>query len=762
MTEWRTVERPSMLSVEPRAQVEGDIPDVHVITVRERRVTVDYPTIIQNNVNTDTIELDLDGEWDGMSVVLVLGPCGGATELAWHGEPLTLPSALAEDTGGIDVSVVGYSADGDTRLVTVAAPSLLNVIKSGCTVGEAPGDETPDLIGQLVAAGDAANKAAQAANAAATAANGAAGAANTAASAANTAAGKANTAATKATDAATKATDAAGDATRAAQSANAAAEAAGAAAEAARGNVLKGTLGPAPVLSADDAYATKPRRLTVFGETRQNLWVNPSGTNNGVTVTSNGDGSMTVSGTATSAASVSSADSYIIKPSTAYTLSMNAALTGASFVVTEYDAAGSQLAQHNVSSTSAASFTSSASVARCVMSLSVQSGQTVSGTYRVMLNEGSEAQPWCPPGLNSVEDVTVWQAGKNLLNTFYNASMSGLTATTNDDGSIDVSGTYTGSSVIALLYASGSLTWLYSLAGVKVTLSLAGAPDDKIYIQMNASVGGSVQFSVATTSGALGTMASTGTIPDGLTNLNVFIGVKPGFSGTYRLYPQLEFGEDMTDYEPPNVTSTPIDLDGHTLNSLPDGTRDELHIDADGEVTLTKRMGHVELDGSQSFSWQSDASSSYWESDDIARMNDYSQSMLCDRLPVKAHGYSEKDLPQSITGYKAPITTYPGQNWVYVRTPNATDATQVKTWLTSNPTLLLYQLAKPQTISLGKVDLPALPGPTANVWAVATDGHGNTFTLQPEIELEYARDVTLVIGSLEAKVAALELLHETE
>ena len=209
MTEWRTVERPSTLSAEPRAQVEGDIPDVHVISVRERRVTVDYPTIIQHNVNTDTIELDLDGEWDGMSVVLVLGPCGGATELAWHGEPLTLPSALAEDTGGIDVSVVGYSTDGDTRLVTVAAPSLLNVIKSGCTVGEAPGDETPDLIGQLVAAGDAANKAAQAANTAATSANKAAGAATSAADAATKAADRADSSADAADKAAENANQAA-------------------------------------------------------------------------------------------------------------------------------------------------------------------------------------------------------------------------------------------------------------------------------------------------------------------------------------------------------------------------------------------------------------------------------------------------------------------------------------------------------------------------------------------------------------------------
>ena len=581
MNEWRPVGRPATL-----AQVEGDIPDVHVIAVRERRVTVDYPTIIQNNVNTDTIELDLDGEWDGMSVVLVLGPCGGATELAWHGEPLTLPSALAEDTGGIDVSVVGYSADGETRLVTVAAPSLLNVIKSGCTVGEAPGNETPDLIGQLVAAGDAANKAAQSANAAADAANGAAGTANTAASAANTAAGKANTAATKATDAATKATDAAGEATRAAQSANAAAEAAGAAAEAARGNVLKGTLGPAPVLSADDAYATKPRRLTVYGATRQNLWVNPSGTINGITVTSNKDGSMTLSGTATSAASVSSADSYIIKPSTAYTLSMNAALTGASFVVTEYDAAGSQLAQHNVSSTSAASFTSSASVARCVMSLSVQSGQTVSGTYRVMLNEGSTAEPWCPPGLNSVGaggNVKIVTAGKNLW-----ASKAftdgGITAVVNDDGSVTLDGTSTSSG-----FANKSTVTGFLPPG-KYTLSVDRTADENASFFVRAVVYGTEK-----TLATIRALSKTFTIPVGTSSVICGVQVVKGneVHGTFRV--QLELGSTATDYEPPTVTTTPIDLDGHTLNSLPDGTHDELTIDATGAVTLTKRVGDVSV-----------------------------------------------------------------------------------------------------------------------------------------------------------------------
>lgn len=165
MTEWRTVERPSTLSVEPRAQVEGDIPDVHVIAVRERRVTVDYPTIIQHNVNTDTIELDLDGEWDGMSVVCYIGHPGDLGEFEWEGTPFTLP--VYDTTGSIDVTVVGLSADGKTRLVTVEAKGVMNVIKSGEFEGSVPPEDQPDLLGQILAAKGEAEDAAEAANAAA-------------------------------------------------------------------------------------------------------------------------------------------------------------------------------------------------------------------------------------------------------------------------------------------------------------------------------------------------------------------------------------------------------------------------------------------------------------------------------------------------------------------------------------------------------------------------------------------------------------------
>ena len=740
MTEWRKVgesPRPMMAraaaEVQPLAQVVGDIPDVHVISVRERRVTVDYPTIIQNNVNTDTIELDLDGEWDGMSVVLVLGPCGGATELAWHGEPLTLPSALAEDTGGIDVSVVGYSADGDTRLVTVAAPSLLNVIKSGCTVGEAPGDETPDLIGQLVAAGDAANKAAQSANAAATSANKAAGAANTAASAANTAAGKANDAATKATDAATKATDAAGDATRAAQSANAAAEAAGAAAEAARGNVLKGTLGPAPVLSADDAYATKPRRLTVYGETRQNLWVNPSGTSNGVTVTSNADGSVTVSGTASAKYATVSINTYILKPSTTYYLSIDKNVTPASayFYVLENAASGNVAHYLGGNGTGTAnSFTTKSDISSAIFAFCVNNiGGTPSGTYRVMLNEGSEAQPWCPPGLNSVGDggsVKIVTAGKNLIATPTTQQVSGYngpyTYTMDADGWISCD-------------KADKRAWSYDTANVFATLP---AGTYTAYIQSTEAKGsfrvyasdGTQLFTLSLTSQT--TMHGSFTV-DQTTKIGIMY--KPP-SEMSKIRCQLELGSTATAYEPPNVTTTPIDLQGHTLNSLPDGTCDELTIDATGAVTLTKRVGAKVLP-SDAASWKKDVSGAalrYSTGISPEATDPYVPgSVVSDAVPYR------RQWDHSYTGTH--IIAVAGAAYASV----GTDETAQDIADVCGGKKLLYTLAEPQTIPLTPVTLPTLPSPNITVY--------HDSDVPSDITLEYERDVTIAFEQLAKQVA---------
>ena len=738
MNEWRPVGRPATL-----AQVEGDIPDVHVIAVRERRVTVDYPTIIQNNINTDTVELDLDGEWDDMSVVLVLGPCGRATELAWHGEPLTLPSALAEDTGGIDVSVVGYSADGDTRLVTVAAPSLLNVIKSGCTVGEAPGDETPDLIGQLVAAGDAANKAAQSANAAATSASKAASAANTAASAANAAAGKANTAATKATDAATKATAAAGEATRAAQSANAAAEAAGAAAEAARGNVLKGTLGPAPVLSADDAYATKPRRLTVYGNTRQNLWANPSGTQNGVTVTSNADGSLTVAGSATQRATIN-LRSYALRAGSSYTVSSDKKMSNSWTAGQAESGAGFGVVYRNSSAASQGqtlfgygneltkSLNVPSTAAYVEFYVIVEEGVTVSGTYRVMLNEGSEPEPWCPPGINGVDELSVVTAGKNLLARMGPSlphTMAGITFSDNGDSGIRVSGTATAAAYYN--FFSVSPAWALRITPGEYTASLIGGVSGlNLFVEYyDGVIGGSHTSWLAT---KVPGVSNTGSI-DRPVYLRPFLSVAKGKTVDTVVYPQLELGSTATAYEPPQITTTPIDLQGHMLNSLPDGTRDELRIDGTGAVTLVQRVGVATAptagDGIASFTLPAKSTGT---------QTDMTELMRCDKLPVrKVAGEASYAMVGTTQGH--------------AKNPAITSAATAAT--VAGGATYLYPLATPQTIPLTAVTLPTLPSPNITVY--------NDSDVPSDITLEYERDVTIAFDKLQAQVSATTVREAT-
>lgn len=177
---------------------ENEIPDNHVLTVRDRVLSADLERIVQNNVKTDTVTLDLDGEWDDCTVYVTFNDetaRSGPWSLEWKGQPLTIPSAIGAVVGPVAVSVVGYGSDGELRLVTEAAPSLLDVVRSGYVEIVDDNEENKDVLSQMVAAGKKAEDAAEAANAATSRANAAASAANTAAASANAAAATANGAA---------------------------------------------------------------------------------------------------------------------------------------------------------------------------------------------------------------------------------------------------------------------------------------------------------------------------------------------------------------------------------------------------------------------------------------------------------------------------------------------------------------------------------------------------------------------------------------
>lgn len=172
------------------------------------------------------------------------------------------------------------------------------------------------------------------------------------------------------------------------------------------------------------------KELKVYGNTRQNLWVNPSGTSNGVTVMSNDDGSITVSGTATTDAVFYTSLRYVLKPNAQYAFSADNLPSGMTCNIDESSSSGYLKTNQINSSSTSKSFTTSPQLASALMYIRISDGATVSGTYRVMLNEGSEAQQWCPPGLNSVGKLSIVTTGKNLLD--YNDILTRINVVSDD------------------------------------------------------------------------------------------------------------------------------------------------------------------------------------------------------------------------------------------------------------------------------------------------------------------------------------------
>lgn len=88
-----------------------EFPFLHTITVVDRVVSVDKPELVQNNIKTETVTLNLDSEWEGLSTVINIGN-EKPVSVIWSGEPVVIPAELMTTVGSLDVSVVGYGDDG--------------------------------------------------------------------------------------------------------------------------------------------------------------------------------------------------------------------------------------------------------------------------------------------------------------------------------------------------------------------------------------------------------------------------------------------------------------------------------------------------------------------------------------------------------------------------------------------------------------------------------------------------------------------------
>lgn len=457
------------------------------------------------------------------------------------------------------------------------------------------------------------------------------------------------------------------------------------------------------------------KELKVYGSTRQNLWVNPvDEAVLGIRIASSDDGSITVQGTTTGTGVVSSITVYDLKPSTRYTLSANH--------VSTYFQIAVQLNSNTISLTSIGgpygsnvTFTTPATITSIKFLIWISSttpvGTSISGTYRVMLNEGSEPEPWCPPGLNGVDELSIVTAGKNLLvqqETLPVAlpyAMNGITFSDNGDGGIRISGTATDAAYYNF-YATGA----YPHLPPGTYTASTGLPVSGIQL--------SVGYLDPTSSYGYRTVHSVFIEPktfklDSPKTMRVFIRITRGTTVDTVMYPQIELGSKFTGFESFSASTTPVDLDGHSLNSLPDGTRDELRVDGTGAVTLVQRVGAFTLTDSTGFTYSS-SSSSFLRIGfpDNGLVESGATNRLCNLLPVaggNVDGY--------VNAFQVnEMYVSPGQS-VRIKRSGLTTTEGLTSWLAGEPLVALYPFATPKEIDLGSMAMPDLASPDYTVFA---------------------------------------------
>ena len=477
----------------------------------------------------------------------------------------------------------------------------------------------------------------------------------------------------------------------------------------------------------DAADAQKPLELKVYGKTRQNLWSNGSGTvtHNGITVTPNSDGSISVNGTSTSSNLINLYTSYALTPGTQYTVSvdkvfpMNGNDTSGGFFIQRAIEGQSNLTIAYLQSTGSgkASFTVPEETERCIFGIQVLEGATISGTYRVMLNEGSEAEPWCKPGLSSVGDsgsIDVVTAGKNMWQSPGSYSKNGIALTTNEDGSVTLSGTSTSSS--DTVFQTGDR---YIPIDATYTFSIDKASNARFIVAEKAR-NGWIKQNAATVAG------NTFVPQESAVALDFAIIVEAGVSVSDTFHPQLELGTTATAYEPPQVTTKTITLD-EPLRSLPDGTCDVLTIAEDGTASVERNVFAFDADWAVShFSHVVVPASP--KTEDSAEDTPYA---IIFGIPAFSSAESSV-VSQLASTWK----TAEGFNdrayrtwWDFkFRHPDCSTDEGAKAIIEERGGE--FQCSIPSQVSaLSSVNFPALPAPTLNVWAAAE--------VPCDVELEY-------------------------
>lgn len=375
---------------------------------------------------------------------------------------------------------------------------------------------------------------------------------------------------------------------------------------------------------------------------------------------------------------------------------------------------------------------------------------TTNLNLRFQLEKGTVATDYVP---YEHTEINATVTGKNLVNPnlpVNSKTQNGITITNNGDGTYTATGTSTSSLAISLtqkntIKLNKSTSYTNSIEILEgnflgaIVVAVLDSEDKITYNYINVSSS---------------SLSNTKTPTEDLTikTYEYYIN-KANITVNFKFRVQLEEGTVATDYEEYKSNSLTIDLQGNELYSLENGTKDETDV-ANGKVTLIKKTKEFTLDENKTMSASALTNTTRFVIYNVASSSDdflYAMSThfcyMVDYNADKEHFYIARN----------------GAMYLFVNKSIASTVDELKTWLSKNNVKFLYELAEPETINLGTVEIPHTYDGVSNITNSADTEMVVKYSKGWEtINEEYLKDINVNFGQKYGPVNSVVLTRGAE
>lgn len=314
------------------------------------------------------------------------------------------------------------------------------------------------------------------------------------------------------------------------------------------------------------------------------------------------------------------------------------------------------------------------------------------GMYYCQLEKGTVATDYVP---YEHTDISATVTGKNLINPnlpVNSKTQNGITITNNGDGTYTATGTSTSSLAISLtqkntIKLNKSTSYTNSIEILEgnflgaIVVTVLDSEDKITYNYINVSSS---------------SLSNTKTPTEDLTiKAYEYYIDKANITVNFKFRVQLEEGTVATDYEEYKSNSLAINLQGNELCSLPKKIKDEVNI-INGEALLNKKLKKAVFDGSDDEGWTLYPNKTHTFALNMGQTIDKHDIAYCSRFTEIS--------PDKFGVANGIYSAY--TNTIIISYLDCDTIDEFKTWLSNHNVEVLYELAEPEEINLGKIDLP--------------------------------------------------------